>query len=115
MSHKIKIRGGTTQGGQDLCRSCQSFAGFKTEANTEFKFCRAFDREIKFKVVECSSYHKYGETTLSDMRQIAWHITPEVKERIGFKEPEKVVKVSKPQDRKYLHEHIDSDGIGDLD
>lgn len=115
MSTRIKIRGGTAQGKQDLCRTCSSFAGFKTEANTEFKFCNAFDREIKYRVVECSAYHKFGETSLYNMRQIAWHITPEVKERIGFKEPEKVVKIAKPEDKQHRHEHVDSDGIDDLD
>lgn len=110
---KIKVQGGTSKGDEDLCRTCYSVSLYKNEANKEFKYCNALDRDMPHKIIECNSYHRYGQPYLSDMRLIAWHITPEVKEKIGFKDPEVNIKVTKPGDKENKYDHYSSDGLGE--
>ena len=62
-----------------------------------------------FEVSECSQYLHTGFTPLYEMRDIAWHITPEPRVRVGFDNPTIDVKVVKPGDETH------NDGLSDYD
>jgi hypothetical protein len=118
---KYKVQGGTAQTEEDLCKSCSNRILVKGFNNSEMKLCRAIDfigiKGWPVEVSECSHYTKAGETSLWDMRQIAWHVTPEVKNKIGFEHGETKLKVVTPNDKdkegKKRH-HWRDDGLDNI-
>jgi len=115
---KIKIRGGTAQTKTDLCKTCRNLRLVKGFNNTEFKDCNIIDftktSGWPFEVSECSSYEDVNLTSLYDMRQIAWHITPEVKQKAGFEHATTKIKVTKPGENEREH-YNQKDGLEDYD
>ena len=111
---KLKIHGGTSQTTHDLCNTCQHRLSVKSFSNVEYKDCSrvTFTAEYgwPFQVSECSSYLNTTFIPLYELKEIAWHITPEVKERVGFKTPETKIRVSKPGDQG----HSSDSGVHDV-
>jgi hypothetical protein len=73
----IKVRGGTPEGCESLCRSCTRghvISGFRT--TEEEVFCRFFfvEREIRFPVRECTFYEDRRIASKADMEEIAWKL-----------------------------------------
>jgi hypothetical protein len=110
---KLKIRGGTAQTKEDLCKTCTNRRYIKGFNNVEVKDCNVItfpkDSGWPFEVSECSQYMNTKFIPLYQLTEIAWHITPEVKERAGFKNPSINVKVVKPGDKEH------NDNLGDFD
>jgi len=108
---KIKIRGGTSQTKDDLCRTCTHRRYVKGFNNIEIKDCNANhfadDSGWPFEVSECSQYMNSSYIPLYELREIAWHITPEHRERAGFQNPTVDVKVSKPGDERHDADRLD--------
>jgi hypothetical protein len=84
----IKVKGGTPQGSDSLCRTC-SYAhivkGFR--ATEEEFYCRYFyfERQIQFAVSECTFYEDKRLACKKDMEEIAWILTTKKPGRtIGF-------------------------------
>jgi hypothetical protein len=73
----LKIKGGTPDGCESLCRTCTRgliISGFR--ATEEEVFCRTFyiEREIRFPVRECTFYEDKRLATKEAMEEIAWHL-----------------------------------------
>ena len=84
----IKVKGGTPQGSDTLCRTCSRahiIKGFR--ATEEEVFCRHFyiEREIRFPVSECSWYEDKRLASKTEMEEIAWFLTTRKPGRsVGF-------------------------------
>jgi len=73
----IRVKGGTPEGCESLCRTCTRghiITGFR--ATEEKVFCRTFDieREIRFPVRECTFYEDKRLASKEDMEEIAWRL-----------------------------------------
>jgi hypothetical protein len=86
----IRIKGGTPEGCESLCRTCTRghiITGFRvTEEET---FCRFFfiEREIRFPVRECTFYEDKRLASKEDMEEIAWRLrstTTKPNQSLGF-------------------------------
>ena len=90
----IKVKGGTPQGCESLCRTCSRghiIKGF--HANEEEVYCRTFyfEREIRFPVCECTFYEDKRLASKDEMESIAWILrTDSPKRRVGFVSPEQL-------------------------
>jgi hypothetical protein len=86
----IKVKGGTLEGCESLCKTCTRghiISGFR--ATEEEVFCRTFyiEREIRFPVRECTFYEDKRLATKEDMEEIAWHLrstTTKPTHNVGF-------------------------------
>jgi hypothetical protein len=86
----IKIKAGTPEGHESLCRTCTRghiISGFR--ATEEEVFCRAFfiEREIRFPVRECTFYEDKRLASKEDMEEIAWRLrstTGKPARNVGF-------------------------------
>jgi hypothetical protein len=84
----IRVKGGTPQGSDTLCRTCSRghiIKGFR--ATEEDVFCRHFyiEREILFPVSECSWYEDKRLANKAEMEEIAWFLTTRKPGRsVGF-------------------------------
>jgi hypothetical protein len=87
---KIRVKGGTPEGCESLCRTCTQghiITGFS--ASEEEVFCRFFyiEREIRFPVRECTFYADRRLTSKKDMEEIAWTLrstTTKPSQNLGF-------------------------------
>jgi hypothetical protein len=73
----IRIKAGTPEGYESLCRTCTRghvISGFR--ATEEEVFCRTFyiEREIRFPVRECTFYEDRRLASKEDMEEIAWRL-----------------------------------------
>jgi hypothetical protein len=73
----IRIKAGTPEGYESLCRTCTRghvISGFR--ATEEEVFCRTFyiEREIRFPVRECTFYEDKRLASKEDMEEIAWRL-----------------------------------------
>jgi hypothetical protein len=73
----IRVKGGTPEGCQSLCRTCSRghvITGFRT--SEEEVFCRFFfvEREIRFPVRECTFYEDRRVASKEAMEEIAWKL-----------------------------------------
>jgi hypothetical protein len=73
----IKVKGGTPEGCESLCKSCTQghiISGFS--ASEMEVFCRTFyiEREIRFPVRECTFYEDRRLASREDMKEIAWNL-----------------------------------------
>jgi len=90
----IKVKGGTPEGSESLCRTCSRahiIKGFR--ASEEEVFCRYFyiERKIRFPVSECSFYEDKRLASKEEMEQIAWILrTDTPRRRVGFVSPEQL-------------------------
>jgi hypothetical protein len=84
----IRVKGGTPQGSDTLCRTCSRahiIKGFR--ATEEEVFCRHFyiEREIRFPVSACSWYEDKRLPNKTEMEEIAWFLTTRKPGRtVGF-------------------------------
>jgi len=84
----IRVKGGTPEGAESLCRTCTRghiIRGFS--ASEEEVYCRTFyiEREIRFPVRECTFYEDRRIASKEDMEQIAWFLTTRKAGRsVGF-------------------------------
>jgi len=86
----IKIKAGTPEGYESLCRTCTRghvISGFR--ATEEEVFCRTFyiEREIRFPVRECTFYEDRRLASKEDMEEIAWRLrstTGKPTRNVGF-------------------------------
>jgi len=84
----IKVKGGTPQSSDTLCRTCNHahiIKGFR--ATEEEVFCRYFyiEREIRFPVCECTWYEDKRLASKTEMEEIAWFLTTRKPGRsVGF-------------------------------
>src|SRR5215472_7279353 len=90
----IKVKGGTPQGCESLCRTCSHghiIKGFC--ASQEEVFCRFFyiEREIRFPVMECTFYEDRRLASKKEMEEIAWILRTDMpRRRVGFISPEQL-------------------------
>ena len=90
----IKVKGGTPEGSESLCRTCSRahiIKGFC--ASEEEVFCRYFyiEREIRFPVSECTFYEDKRLASKEEMEQIAWILRTDMpRRRVGFISPEQL-------------------------
>jgi len=90
----IKVKGGTPQGGDTLCRTCSYghlIKGFR--ATEEEVFCRYFylERQIYFPVSECTFYEDRRLASKREMEDIAWILRTDMpRRRVGFISPEQL-------------------------
>ena len=90
----IKVKGGTPQGCESLCRTCSHghiIKGFC--ASQEEVFCRFFyiEREIRFPVMECTFYEDRRLASKKEMEEIAWVLRTDMpRRRVGFISPEQL-------------------------
>jgi hypothetical protein len=86
----IRVKGGTPEGCESLCRTCTRghiITGFR--ATEEEVFCRTFyiEREIRFPVRECTFYEDKRLASKEDMEEIAWRLrstTTKPNQSLGF-------------------------------
>ncbi|HJZ63941.1 MAG TPA: hypothetical protein VKD70_06465 [Candidatus Acidoferrum sp.] len=87
----IKVKGGTPQSNNTLCRTCtygHVIKGFR--ATEEEVFCRYFylEREIHFAVSECTFYEDRRLASKREMEEIAWILRTDMpRRRVGFISP----------------------------
>lgn len=92
----IKVRGGTPEGCESLCRTCTRghvISGFRT--TDEEVFCRFFfvEREIRFPVRECTFYEDRRIASKEAMEEIAWKLRDrdtKSNSNLGFISPEQL-------------------------
>jgi hypothetical protein len=90
----IKVKGGTPQGSDTLCRTCSHghiIKGFR--ATEEEVFCRYFylEREIHYPVSECTFYEDRRLASKREMEEIAWILRTDMpRRRVGFISPEQL-------------------------
>jgi len=93
----IKVKGGTPQGSDTLCRTCSHghiIKGFR--ATEEEVYCRYFylEREIHFPVSECTFYEDRRLASKREMEEIAWILRTDMpRRRVGFISPEQLRKL----------------------
>jgi len=86
----IRVKGGTPEGCESLCRTCTCghiITGFR--ATEEEVFCKNFyiEREIRFPVRECTLYEDKRLASKKDMEEIAWTLrstTTKPNQSLGF-------------------------------
>src|SRR6267143_74483 len=86
----VRVKGGTPEGCESLCRTCTRghiITGFR--ATEEEVFCRTsyIEREIRFPVRECTFYEDRRLASKEDMEEIAWRLrstTIKPNQSLGF-------------------------------
>ena len=90
----IKVKGGTPEGCESLCRTCSYghvIKGFR--ASEEEVYCRYFflEREIHFPVSQCTFYEDRRLASKKEMEDIAWILRTDMpRRRVGFINPEQI-------------------------
>lgn len=93
----IKVKGGTPEGCESLCRTCSYghvIKGFR--ASEEEVYCRYFylEREIHFPVSQCTFYEDRRLASKREMEEIAWILRTDMpRRRVGFISPEQIRKI----------------------
>jgi hypothetical protein len=89
MTISIKIKGGTLEEGESLCRTCRNAhiqKGFRESEETIICACYTPLRQILFKVAECTDYADRTVPYRSEMEKMALLINVDpVRKRTGFK------------------------------
>ena len=92
-SRSIKgVRGGTPEGGIDLCRSCAYSFIRMAASGREAKVCEWNHESVLIRepIVECNKHHYKGMPQVWELEKIAWTITADVKGgKMGFAPPKK--------------------------
>ena len=90
----IKVKGGTPEGFESLCRTCSHGHIIKGVcASQEEVFCRYFyiEREIRFPVSQCTFYEDRRLASKKEMEDIAWILRTDMpRRRVGFISPEQL-------------------------
>ncbi|PYQ41683.1 MAG: hypothetical protein DMF77_15115 [Acidobacteria bacterium] len=83
---RIKVFGGTPQhSAPSLCLTCRRATVVKGHSlSSEIIRCHALDRTMDFPVRECDSYDDRSQPSLWDLKEIAWALVTDKRNRIGF-------------------------------
>lgn len=83
---KFKMRGGTAQSDEHLCRNCRFAQNVQGHMLKErITYCSSFSRQVPFRVAECSEYDDKSRPSLWAMKDTAWILTTKSAGRgIGF-------------------------------
>jgi hypothetical protein len=83
---RIKVVGGTPyHSGSSLCLTCRRATVVKGPSlSSEIIRCHALERTMEFPVRECDSYDDRAQPSLWDMKEIAWALVTDKRNRIGF-------------------------------
>ena len=74
---RIKVRGGTAIGSENLCRGCRKATFIKGHAwSKEVVYCSSLGSYVKFPVAECSDYDDKNLVSLGAMKDVAWVLVP---------------------------------------
>ena len=92
---RIKVRGGTAIGGENLCLSCRNATVIKGFGPEQIIHCGDVGETLKFPVSECSVYDNKSSITLSTMRDVAWILVPRKGDGCGFVNPSMFVDMVK--------------------
>jgi hypothetical protein len=85
MIHFKLLKGATPVIGDLLCETCTHAQIMRGENNELKVHCGWMNRQIHFKVTECSHYYRIGTVTLRDMKDTAWILEPSSrKTTMGF-------------------------------
>jgi hypothetical protein len=85
MSIKIKVKGGTAMGSENLCRTCRKATFIKGHAwSKELVYCGSLSKYVKFPVFECSAYDDKNLVSLGTMKEVAWILVPKKGQPMGF-------------------------------
>jgi hypothetical protein len=85
MSIKIRVRGGTAMGSENLCRTCRKATFIKGHAwSKELVYCGELSEYVKFPVFECSAYDDKNLVSLGTMKEVAWILVPKKGQPMGF-------------------------------
>lgn len=82
---KINVQGGTANHGENLCNTCSRAAIREGQNNERQIKCSWFDHFIHNNTYKCNMYRHTNAADLYDMKQIAWVITGEGKDKVGFR------------------------------
>lgn len=83
-----KVINGTPKSAPTLCTSCQSGVCVRGINFEEIVYCNELRRDITFVVERCSAFEHKSETSLYDMKKIAWDVTSRKRDRTGFQPTE---------------------------
>lgn len=85
-THLKVLKGTRSSAGPRLCDSCASGVVRRGAAESDERiYCRTIERDVRTRIVECSSYIDRTRPSLWDMQQIAWVLEVDSKrQRIGF-------------------------------
>ena len=100
MSIKMKIEGGTTNDGTNLCVTCRHAHVLTLRSGGSRVSCDILDWSggsfVPGPVVECNKYMHANHPRLSDMEEIAWQLRTDKSGRdIGFCSPDKLRKLTR--------------------
>jgi hypothetical protein len=88
LSARFKIYGGSASSLCEHCINGQVTKGFS--AGQEFVICSASYENpcrIEWPVAECTEFREKESTSLTLMKEMAWHISPKVRGKVGFAPP----------------------------
>ncbi|HVB85905.1 MAG TPA: hypothetical protein VNK23_04465 [Candidatus Dormibacteraeota bacterium] len=84
----VKVKDGTPLYGPSLCETCcNAHVARGYRLNEKVLVCMATspDRQVRFRVRECTSYVDKNRQTLYEMKEMAWILAPRgPKRRAGF-------------------------------
>ena len=104
---RIKVRGGTAMGSENLCRTCRSATFIKGHAwSKELVYCGSMAEHVRFPVYECSRYDDKNMVSLSAMKDVAWVLVPKKSgQPMGFVSQQDFQKMLRDKD---LRETLDT-------
>lgn len=90
----LKIKGGTTQGQTNLCKTCRDAHITRDRNNQEITVCNTGRaRLIKAPIAECNRYDNEALPSLYDLKAIAWVVNTDKKtNKVGFLSPDELRK-----------------------
>lgn len=96
----LQIKGGTTKGQTNLCKTCRESMITRDRNNHEVTLCLySRVRQITAPIAECNKYDNMSMPSLYDLKQIAWSVETDKKSsKIGFYSPEEQRKRDRRRD-----------------
>lgn len=83
MADKI-VSGATPKTAPSLCERCQCGTHVRGQNFEELMWCNELRRDITFPVESCTSFVDRAESSLFDMKQIAWSVESRMRGKTGF-------------------------------
>lgn len=83
---RIKVVGGTpNHSTRSLCLTCRRATVVRGQSlSSEIIRCHALERIMDFPVTDCDSYDDRAQPSLWDLKEIAWALVTDRRNRIGF-------------------------------
>lgn len=87
MAINLKVQNGTPlSDGKVLCLSCRAATSCRDQNGRSYIRCHVFERGVRGRIVECSSYQNKATPSLHDLYEMSWILrTDSKREQIGFK------------------------------